>query len=103
MRFGRPLHAFRASAPFIRLPKCQIRIRASELNEEEGALIMRFAKKPHALPPPTIGHVDELLDEALNETFPASDPVAINIERASDPPAVTLSRRRSAGFVEQKT
>jgi hypothetical protein len=64
---------------------------------------MRFAKKLHALPPPTIGHVDELLDEALNETFPASDPVAINIERASDPPAVTLSRRRSAGFVEQKT
>jgi hypothetical protein len=64
---------------------------------------MRFAKKPHALPPPTIGHADELLDEALNETFPASDPVAINIERASDQPAVTLSRRRSAGFAEQKT
>jgi hypothetical protein len=64
---------------------------------------MQFAKKTHALPPPTIGHMDELLDEALNETFPASDPVAINIERASDQPAVTLRRMRSAGFAEQKT
>jgi hypothetical protein len=64
---------------------------------------MRFAKKPHGLAPPTIGHVDELLDEALNETFPASDPVAINIERASDQSAVTLRRTRSAGFAEQKT
>jgi len=26
-------------------------------------------------------HLDELLDEALIETFPASDPVAITIER----------------------
>jgi hypothetical protein len=27
-------------------------------------------------------HVDELLDEALIETFPASDPVAISIEQS---------------------
>jgi hypothetical protein len=26
-------------------------------------------------------HLEELLDEALNETFPASDPVAISIEQ----------------------
>jgi hypothetical protein len=26
-------------------------------------------------------HLEELLDEALNETFPASDPVAISIEK----------------------
>jgi hypothetical protein len=25
-------------------------------------------------------HIDELLDEALEQTFPASDPVAIDIE-----------------------
>jgi hypothetical protein len=31
-----------------------------------------------------LAHIDELLDEALKQTFPASDPVAINIERASD-------------------
>ena len=28
-------------------------------------------------------HIDELLDEALKATFPASDPVAINIERGA--------------------
>ena len=28
-------------------------------------------------------HVDELLDEALIETFPASDPVAISIEQSN--------------------
>ena len=26
-------------------------------------------------------HVDDLLDDALKETFPASDPVAIAVER----------------------
>jgi hypothetical protein len=28
-------------------------------------------------------HLDRLLDEALRETFPASDPVAITVEKAS--------------------
>jgi hypothetical protein len=28
-----------------------------------------------------LAHIDDLLDEALNETFPASDSVAINVER----------------------
>jgi hypothetical protein len=32
----------------------------------------------------TLAHIDELLDEALKQTFPASDPVAINIEHAPD-------------------
>ena len=27
-----------------------------------------------------MAHLDELLDEALKETFPASDPVAIDVE-----------------------
>lgn len=31
-----------------------------------------------------VAHLDELLDEGLEETFPASDPVAINIERPLD-------------------
>jgi hypothetical protein len=29
-------------------------------------------------------HEDELLDEAIDETFPASDPVSISIEKPSD-------------------
>jgi hypothetical protein len=42
-------------------------------------------------------HLDELLDEALIETFPANDPVAITIERAirnrhNSPPTVLSTR-----------
>jgi hypothetical protein len=37
-------------------------------------------------------HIDQLLDEALNETFPASDPIAINIECATDQRADTPGR-----------
>ncbi len=33
--------------------------------------------------PAVIAHLSQLLDEALNETFPASDPVAIAVEFAS--------------------
>jgi len=41
-------------------------------------------KKAHTASEATLTHIDELLDEALKQTFPASDPVAINIERVSD-------------------
>jgi hypothetical protein len=44
--------------------------------------------------------VDELLDEALNETFPASDPVAINIERASDQITVTFKHSPTAALAD---
>jgi len=56
---------------------------------------MRDDKKAHKASAATLAHIDELLDEALKQTFPASDPVAINIERASDardakpPPSVS--------------
>jgi hypothetical protein len=43
-------------------------------------------KKAHKASAATLAHIDELLDEALKQTFPGSDPVAINIERASDEP-----------------
>jgi hypothetical protein len=41
-------------------------------------------KKAYHTSTATLAHIDELLDEALKQTFPASDPVAINIERPSD-------------------
>jgi hypothetical protein len=31
---------------------------------------------------PDAGHLDKMLDEALRETFPASDPIAITIDKA---------------------
>ena len=40
-------------------------------------------KKAHKASSTTLAHIDELLDEALKQTFPASDAVAIDIERES--------------------
>jgi hypothetical protein len=49
-----------------------------------SALVMPVKTNLHGPSPAARAHMEELLDEALNETFPASDPVAINIERRSD-------------------
>ena len=38
-------------------------------------------KKPTKAPAARAAHLEKMLDEALEETFPASDPVAIHIER----------------------
>jgi len=46
--------------------------------------VMPDDKKAYTASEATLTHIDELLDEALKQTFPASDPVAINIERVSD-------------------
>jgi hypothetical protein len=45
--------------------------------------VMFTPKNTQNLRPAAIAHLDELLDEALKETFPASDPIAINIELES--------------------
>ena len=47
-------------------------------NSEE---VMLTGKKPQRA---SAAHIDELLDEALKGTFPASDPVAIDVERGAD-------------------
>ena len=42
--------------------------------------------KPHA--PPPVESAEDRLDEALDETFPASDPIAVDpTERAKSTPA----------------
>jgi hypothetical protein len=86
--------------PFYSPTKVSNKRRASELNEGEGAQIMPVGKKLHGPSPVAVAHVDELLDEALNETFPASDPVAINIERASDQTTVTFKRSPTAALAD---
>ena len=40
-------------------------------------------KRPAPAGPPDGAHLDKLLDEALEETFPASDPVSIRFDRPS--------------------
>ena len=44
---------------------------------------MPIENKPHRLSSRAQAHLNWLLDEALEQTFPASDAVAIDIERES--------------------
>ena len=41
---------------------------------------MSGSNKPDKQPQGAGGHIDELLDEALRQTFPASDAIAIDVE-----------------------
>jgi hypothetical protein len=45
--------------------------------------MMPIENKPHGLSSRALAHLDWLLDEALEQTFPASDAVAIDFERES--------------------
>ena len=44
---------------------------------------MLTSKNPKKSVPAVIAHLNDLLDEALKETFPASDPIAIDVELKS--------------------
>ena len=44
---------------------------------------MPIENKPHRASSSAVAHLDGLLDEALEQTFPASDAVAIDFERES--------------------
>ena len=44
---------------------------------------MAIENKPHRASSSAVAHLDGLLDEALEQTFPASDAVAIDFERES--------------------
>ncbi len=44
---------------------------------------MRTKRHPRKPSPTTFAHLDHLLDEALRETFPASDPIAVAVDRGT--------------------
>ena len=54
-----------------------------EPEREKGSDVMLARKKAQKRPAATTAHLDELLDEALKATFPASDPIAIDVELES--------------------
>ncbi len=63
---------------------------------------MPIEPKLHKASSRAIAHLGGLLDEALDQTFPASDAVAINIERESpNAEAVLDSRTALAGNPKQ--
>ena len=45
--------------------------------------VMSIEHKTHRLSSRALAHLDGLLDEALEQTFPASDAIAIDFERES--------------------
>ena len=51
-------------------------------------------------------HMNDLLDEALKQTFPASDPIAIDVEvqspEARPGPPVPLRRRRKTPLTREE-
>jgi hypothetical protein len=72
-RTGRIVGAARKLASAISPPQVY-KILWKELNEEEGRWqVMPAEKKPHRASSAALAHLDELLDEALEQTFPASD------------------------------
>jgi hypothetical protein len=40
-------------------------------------------KNPQKSPSAALAHMNDLLDEALKQTFPTSDPIAVNVELES--------------------
>ncbi len=59
----------------------------------------RRKSRESAAPPSDVKHINDLLDEALDETFPASDPIAVEVERVqgkvSDLHPARIERRRA--------
>jgi hypothetical protein len=48
-------------------------------------------KNAEKSPSAEVAHMNDLLDEALTETFPASDPIAINIELESPGDGIAIT------------
>ena len=58
---------------------------------------MPAEKRPHRASSAALAHLDELLDEALEQTFPASDAVAIDIDIERE------SHKRGARVLDSRT
>ena len=58
---------------------------------------MPIEHKPHRASSRALAHLDGLLDEALEQTFPASDAIAIDFEREPHDREILDSRAPLAG------
>jgi hypothetical protein len=57
---------------------------------------MSATKILHKPAPAVMAHLDQLLDEALQETFPASDPIAVAVELELTEPGTSPSAEKRA-------
>jgi hypothetical protein len=57
--------------------------------------VMPIEHKPHRTSSSALVHLEWLLDQALEQTFPASDAVAIDFERESHDPGARVLEPRS--------
>lgn len=57
-------------------------------------LITKLSQKPAQV---AVAHLNDLLDEALQETFPASDPIAVTIELGPSEAPSKSARRNTHG------
>jgi hypothetical protein len=64
-------------------------------DSEKGSDVMITPKNPQKSPSAAIAHMNDLLDEALKGTFPASDPIAINVELESSGHGMAITPRAS--------
>ncbi len=62
---------------------------------------MLVTKRLHKPTPVAMAHLDELLDEALRETFPASDPIAVAVELKLYGPGPSPSSEHRSGADER--
>jgi hypothetical protein len=62
---------------------------------------MTSPKNPQKSPSAAIAHMNDLLDEALKGTFPASDPIAINVELESRGHGIAIAPRASRSAQRQ--
>ncbi len=58
---------------------------------------MLTAKLLHKSNRAALAHLDAILDEALQETFPASDPIAVAVELESPKPGTSEDGQVHAG------
>ncbi|HEV7814053.1 MAG TPA: hypothetical protein VGP06_03005 [Janthinobacterium sp.] len=61
------------------------------MNSTRGEAEREASGSKERTPAQTLEHEEEALDEALEESFPASDPIAVNVEKFARKPAETVS------------
>jgi hypothetical protein len=69
---------------------------------KKGSDVMLTQKNSQKRLAAATAHLNELLDEALKETFPASDPIAINVELESPEHRIAITQGFRAPLVSRR-